>query len=109
MFATACSPEEHCRLTVDSGTVSGNPAVKAAMRAPAAYAPPIWTFPTLISPNAENGTFVASTVAFSTARSRTSGFVSRNAPRRALPIAVRRAEQITTSSGDFSPAAVGLR
>lgn len=109
MLATAWSPDEHCRLTVDNGTVSGKPAVNAAMRAPAAYAPPIWTLPTLMSPSTEYGTLVWSTTALSTARSRTSGFVFRKAPRRALPMAVRSAEQSTTSSGDLWPAAVGLR
>ena len=33
MFATACSPDEHCRFTVYSGTDAGKPARSMDMRA----------------------------------------------------------------------------
>ena len=45
-FATACSPDEHWRLTAYSGVSAGSPARSAAIRAGPAYAPLICTLPT---------------------------------------------------------------
>lgn len=99
--AMACSPDEHCLLTVRTGTSSGMPAKKDAMRASFAR----WllgpsTEPTTMSPRDAGSSRVASSTALNTVDSRSTASVSFRPPRLALVSGVRSAATITTSSRD---------
>mmetsp|Transcript_99126 Transcript_99126/g.300887 ORF Transcript_99126/g.300887 Transcript_99126/m.300887 type:complete len:210 (-) Transcript_99126:10-639(-) len=102
MFATACSPLLHCRFTVLSGISKGRSPMNWAMREVTAPAPGWETLPIWMSPTAAGSSFVRSLTALKRGASSSSHGVSLKEPRFAFAMAVRTAQQMTTSSSDFS-------
>mmetsp|Transcript_14897 Transcript_14897/g.44912 ORF Transcript_14897/g.44912 Transcript_14897/m.44912 type:complete len:265 (+) Transcript_14897:447-1241(+) len=109
MWATACRPLEHWRLTVDSGTVGGMPAMSCAARAMPAP-PPGWsTLPMQISPSSAGLRFGTRSMApCRVCESSASGVTTARPPRLARQMGERTAATITTSSGLSSAAAALL-
>merc|ERR1719464_273413 len=102
MLATACRPLLHCRLTVLSGTWKGTSPMNCAMREVTAPAPGCETLPIWMSPMALGSIFVRLATSLKRGVSMSSQGVSLKPPRLALAMAVRNAQQMTTSSSDFS-------
>eukprot|EP00835_Amoeboradix_gromovi_P000643 NODE_23_length_38171_cov_0.318108.p19 type:complete len:128 gc:universal NODE_23_length_38171_cov_0.318108:20281-20664(+) len=99
-LATACNPDEHCRLTVLTDVVIGKPADKTAILL--TIAPPLGlqTVPTVTSSTKSGLIRDFSNTPRNTVSSNSSIGVSLNPPFFALVIAVLNAQTITTSSSD---------
>merc|ERR550517_1259754 len=102
MLATAWRPLLHCRFTVFRGTSHGRSPMNWAMREVTAPAPGCATLPMTMSPTVFGSSFVRSAMALNSGASISSQGVSLKEPRLAFVMAVRTAQQMTTSSSDFS-------
>mmetsp|Transcript_102340 Transcript_102340/g.293619 ORF Transcript_102340/g.293619 Transcript_102340/m.293619 type:complete len:315 (+) Transcript_102340:80-1024(+) len=98
MLATACKPLLHCLLTAHAGISYGKSPKNIAMREVAAPAVGCKTLPIWQSPIFLGSTLVRSTTALKRGASISSQGVSLKPPLPALPMAVRTAQQMTTSS-----------
>jgi hypothetical protein len=95
------SPEEQRRLMVTMEVVSGKPARNMAMRWGIYPAPDCRLLPTAMSSTSLGSSLALATTSLRAAASMTYGAVSLRAPRLALVMGVRTAEQMTTSSEDL--------
>mmetsp|Transcript_8959 Transcript_8959/g.28485 ORF Transcript_8959/g.28485 Transcript_8959/m.28485 type:complete len:204 (-) Transcript_8959:35-646(-) len=102
MLATACRPLLHWRFTVLRGTSKGTSPMNWAMREVTAPAPGWETFPIWMSPMILGSTLVRSLIALKSGASISSQGVSLKPPRLAFVMAVRTAQQMTTSSSVLS-------
>ena len=105
----ACWPDPHCRSTVVPGTVSGNPAARAALRARFRPCSPVWlTQPAMTSSIRAGSRSLRSTRARRTWAARSTGCQSRSAPLR-RPSGLRTASTITAvAMGPFCPPGPGI-
>src|SRR4051794_37634366 len=94
---TDCCEEPHCRSTVTPVTVSGQPAVGAAVRAMSKVCSPTWlTQPQITSSTSAGSTPARCTRLFSTCADRSAGWTPERPPFR-FPTGVRTASTITAS------------
>ncbi len=79
--AMVIRPDEHCRSMVMPGTVTGNPALSAAIRPIVCWPPWGSEHPRMQSSSSSGAVFARSTAAVRAWAAKASGWVSLNAPR----------------------------
>ena len=97
----ACRPEEHCRLRDLTAVDSGKPATSAAARYSVAPPPGASTQPVAMSSTRAGSILLRSRRALNVWARRSAAAVSLKPPLRPRVKGVRRAQVMTTSSGDL--------